>query len=214
MKKIAGYLYILMGAACILAAAFIIRNNLIENEQAGSASDQFLEGVIEQIPNTVLAVSGDMPVVDVDGHSFIGTVEIPSLGLLLPVQNEWDKKAAKYAICRYMGSVYDNDLIICGHNYEEHFGRLNELNTGDDVIVTDMNGISFYFKVSNIETLGAMDSEKMESGDWDLTLFTCTIGGANRVTIRCEATGEYTETGATPDVLDAAEKSKHIRKQD
>ena len=29
-----------------------------------------------------------------------------------------------------------------------------------------------------------------------------------------EATGEYTETGATPDVLDAAEKSKHIRKQD
>ena len=212
MKKIAGYLYILMGAACILAAAFIIRNNLIENEQAGSASDEFLEGVIAQIPDTVLAVSGDMPVVDVDGHSFIGTVEIPSLGLLLPVQNEWDKKAARYAVCRYMGSVYDNDLIICGHNYEEHFGNLNQLNTGDEVIVTDMNGISFYFKVSNIETLGAMDSEKMEAGDWDLTLFTCTIGGANRVTIRCEATGEYTETGTTPDVLDAAEKSKHIRK--
>jgi sortase A len=214
MKKIVGYLYILVGAACIMAAAFIIRNNLIENEQAGSASDQFLEGVIEQIPNTVLAASGDMPVVDVDGHSFIGTVEIPSLGLLLPVQNEWDKKAARYAICRYMGSVYENDLIICGHNYEEHFGRLGELNTGDDVIVTDMNGISFYFKVSNIETLGATDTEEMEAGDWDLTLFTCTIGGANRVTIRCEATGEFTETGATPDVLDAAEKSKHIRKQD
>ena len=214
MKKIVGYLYILVGAACIMVAAFIIRNNLIENEQAGSASDQFLEGVIEQIPNTVLAASGDMPVVDVDGHSFIGTVEIPSLGLLLPVQNEWDKKAARYAICRYMGSVYDNDLIICGHNYEEHFGRLGELNTGDDVIVTDMNGISFYFKVSNIETLGATDTEEMEAGDWDLTLFTCTIGGANRVTIRCEATGEFTETGATPDVLDAAEKSKHIRKQD
>ncbi|WP_029231564.1 sortase [Butyrivibrio sp. VCB2006] len=212
MKKIVGYIYILMGAACILIAAIIIRNNLNENAQAGSASDEFLEGVIAQIPDTVLAASGDMPVVDVEGHSFIGTVEIPSLGLLLPVQNEWDKANAKYAVCRYTGSVYDNDLIIAGHNYDEHFGKLKELNTGDDVIVTDMNGISFYFKVSNIETLGPMDSDKMKSGDWDLTLFTCTIGGANRVTVRCEATGEYTETGATPDVLDAAEKSKHIRK--
>lgn len=212
MKKLVGYLYILMGAACIFLAVFIIRNNLIENEQAGSASDELLGGVIAQIPDTVFAANGDMPVVDVDGHSFIGTVEIPSLGLLLPVQNEWDKKDAKYAVCRYKGSVYENDLIICGHNYEEHFGKLNQLNSGDDVIVTDMNGISYYFKVSNMETLGATDIEEMESGDWDLTLFTCTIGGANRVTIRCEATGEVTEVGTAPDVLDAAEKSKHIRK--
>ena len=26
----------------------------------------------------------------------------------------------------------------------------------------------------------------MEAGDWDLTLFTCTIGGQTRVTIRLE----------------------------
>jgi sortase A len=28
--------------------------------------------------------------------------------------------------------------------------------------------------------------EEMESDEWDLTLFTCTIGGKSRVTIRCE----------------------------
>ena len=75
-----------------------------------------------------------------------------------------------------------------------------------------MNGKSLYYKVANLETLGAYDVDEMEAGQWDLTLFTCTIGGANRVTVRCEATGQMTETGATPDVLDAAEKSKHIRK--
>ncbi len=212
MKKLSGYIYMILGAACLLVAAFIIRNNLNENAAAGNASDEFLDGVLAQIPSTVLASSGDMPVVDVDGHSFIGTVELPTLGLLLPVQNEWDSIDARYAVCRYMGSVYENDLIIAGHNYQEHFGRLHELNMGDEVIVTDMNGRSFYFKVTNMETLGAYDTEEMESGDWDLTLFTCTIGGQNRVTIRCEATGEVTETGAVPDVIDAAEKSKHIRK--
>jgi sortase A len=26
----------------------------------------------------------------------------------------------------------------------------------------------------------------LNSGDWDLTLFTCTIGGVSRVTVRCQ----------------------------
>lgn len=212
MKKKSGYIYIVVGALLIILAAVIVNSNLKENADAGDASDEYLSGVIAQMPGTVLNFSGDMPVVDVDGHSFIGTVQIPALGLLLPVQSEWDSKAARYAVCRYKGSVYDNDLIIAGHNYTEHFGNLNQLSTGDDVIVTDMNGRSFYYKVANIETLGAYDVDEMEAGEWDLTLFTCTIGGANRVTVRCEATGEMTEIGETPDVIDAAEKSKHIRK--
>jgi sortase A len=212
LKKKSGYIYIAVGALLIILAAVIVNSNLKENADAGDASDEYLSGVIAQMPGTVLNFSGDMPVVDVDGHSFIGTVQIPALGLLLPVQSEWDSKAARYAVCRYKGSVYDNDLIIAGHNYTEHFGNLNQLSTGDDVIVTDMNGRSFYYKVANIETLGAYDVDEMEAGEWDLTLFTCTIGGANRVTVRCEATGEMTEIGEVPDVIDAAEKSKHIRK--
>ena len=212
MKNKSGYIYILIGALFIVAAAILLRHNLSESQAAGDESEKMLEELMEQMPDQVLdAESGDMPVVDVDGHSFIGTLEIPSLGLLLPIQNEWSKANAKYAICRYKGSVYENNLIICGHNYPEHFGNINELSTGDSVVVTDMNGKSFYFQVSNIETLGAKDVIKMDSGDWDLTLFTCTIGGANRVTIRCESTGKISESGTVPDVIDAAEKSKHIR---
>ncbi len=203
----------IVGAALIVMAALLVRHNFNESAEAGESSDQMLEGVIMQMPSAVMAQeSGDMPVVDVDGHSFVGTVEIPSLGLLLPIQSEWASENAKLSVCRYKGSVYENDLIIAGHNYSEHFGNLNQLSTGDEVIVTDMNGKSFYFQVANIETLGSYDVEEMEAGEWDLTLFTCTIGGANRVTVRCESTGKVSDTGSTPDVLDAAEKSKHIRK--
>ena len=215
MKKYSGYIYIAIGIILICAAAFLIRHNFNESAEAGEASDELLEGVVEQMPGMVLESdeSGDMPVVDIDGRSFIGTVEIPSLGLLLPIQSEWGKDNAKVSVCRYKGSVYENDLIIAGHNYVEHFGKLNQLATGDEVIITDMNGKSFYYQVANIETLGAYDVEEMEAGDWDLTLFTCTIGGANRVTVRCESTGKTSETGTVPDVIDAAEKSKHIRKK-
>ncbi len=214
MKKLTGYVYIVLGVICIIVAVVIIRNNLVENANAGSASDEYLQGVINQMPDTVLGdETGDMPVVDVQGHSFVGTVEVPGLGLLLPIQSEWSQDDAKYAVCRYKGSVYENNLIIAGHNYVEHFGTLNQLNSGDEVVVSDMNGKSFYFVVTNIETLGAYDVEEMDAGEWDLTLFTCTVGGSNRVTVRCEATGETSIAGTAPDVIKAAEESKHIRKQ-
>lgn len=214
MKKYSGYIYIALGVLLIVIAAVIIRNNLVESAGAGAASDELLVGVVEQMPATVLPGqdSGPMPVVDVDGRSFVGTVQIPALSLLLPIQDEWSNDNAKVSVCRYRGSVYDNDLIVCGHNYPEHFGNLNQLKTGDEIIVTDMNGRSYYFSVSNIETLGAYDTEEMEAGEWDFTMFTCTIGGSNRVTVRCEATGQVSETGQTPDVIKAAEESKHIRK--
>ncbi len=213
MKKILGIILMFLGTICIVSAAGIVYHNYMENAAAGDASDALLAGVLAQIPETVLAAdeNGNMPVVDVDGRSFIGTVNIPSLGLLLPIQNEWSSDNAKVSVCRYKGSVYTNNLIVAGHNYSEHFGTLNQLSTGDEVIVTDMNGKSFYYEVVNIETLGSYDSEEMEEGDWDLTLFTCTVGGASRVTIRCEATGEVSETGSVPDIKKAAEDSEHVR---
>lgn len=215
MKKIQGYIYIVIGVILIFTAAYIVKHNFDENAQAGASSDALLDGVIQQMPDKALPgdFKGPMPIVDVEGRSFIGTVQIPSLGLLLPIQDEWSNDNAKVSVCRYKGSAYDNDLIVCGHNYVEHFGTLNELQTGEEVIVTDMNGISFHYVVANIETLGAYDVEEMEAGDWDFTMFTCTIGGSNRVTVRCEATGEISETGSEPDVIKAAEESKHIRKQ-
>jgi len=214
LKRISGYIYIAIGALLIIIAAVIVKNNFDVNARAGAASDEMLEEVIQQMPEVAIGThfKGAMPIAAVDGRSFIGTVQIPSLGLILPIQDQWSKDNAKVAICRYSGSVYDNDLIVCGHNYVEHFGRLPELEIGAEVIVTDMNGVSFYFEVTNIETLGAYDTEKMEAGQWDFTMFTCTVGGSNRVTVRCEATGEVTQEGTTPDILKAVEESKHIRK--
>ena len=53
-----------------------------------------------------------------------------------------------------------------------------------------MDGNRFIYAVSGTEQLPGTAIEEMESGDWDLTLFTCTIGGAARVTVRCVLTAE------------------------
>lgn len=128
----------------------------------------------------------EMPTREIDGQTYIGKVEVPSLELSLPVISEWTYPRLKKAPCRYVGSVYSKDMVICGHNYDRHFGRLKELAVGDEVRFTDMDGNVFIYSVCGTEQLGKYAVEDMLAGTWDLTLFTCTKGGRMRVTVRCK----------------------------
>ena len=127
-----------------------------------------------------------------------------ALELELPVISQWDYPALKIAPCRYSGSLYQDNLIICAHNYASHFGKLKELQPGDIVLFTDMDEHVVTFQMVERETLNPMDVEGMETGDWDLTLFTCTIGGQTRVTIRLERV----EVFRNPEEEDAVQSEK------
>ena len=81
-------------------------------------------------------------------------------------------------------------LIICGHNYPSHFADLKKLQEGDTATFTDMAGNTFTYQMIICEILNPDATEEMESGDWDLTLFTCTVGGQTRVAVRFELKGE------------------------
>jgi sortase A len=100
--------------------------------------------------------------------------------------SEWSYPNLRISPCRYTGSAYKNNLIIAAHNYESHFGNLKYLNAGDEITFTDVDGNVFNYVVAEIEQLNPTAIEQMESGDWALTLFTCTIGGSYRVTVRCD----------------------------
>ena len=51
---------------------------------------------------------------------------------------------------------------------------------------TDVDGNVYNYEVAELETLQPAAVDEMKSGEWDLTLFTCTIGGQTRVTVRCD----------------------------
>ena len=127
----------------------------------------------------------EMPTVEVNGQECVGMIEIPALGLKLPVISEWSDAKLKKAPCRYSGSAYLKNMIIAGHNYRTHFSGIKRLNPGDSVVFTDADGNVFSYEVTEIETVGGYDIEKMEDGDWDLTLFTCTNKGKARAAVRC-----------------------------
>lgn len=142
-----------------------------------------------QIPDYQLNPEMEMPEVmleELDGAACIGVLEIPEIDLKLPVLSEWSYPLLKKAPCRYSGSAYLDNLVIAAHNYRTHFGKLKELETGDEVIFTDAAGNRFEYKVTAVEALTPQSVEDMTSGEWALSLFTCTLDGKNRVTVRCD----------------------------
>ena len=141
-----------------------------------------------EIPNYILNPEMDMPQQTVDGLSYIGILEIPALNLSLPIISQWSSSASKTAPCRYVGSAYTNDLVIAGHNYRSHFANLKNVPEGSPVYFTDMDGNRFEYRVAVIETLHGTDVEAMTGGGWDLSLFTCTMNGQYRATVRCNLT--------------------------
>lgn len=192
MKANRGTVWINAGLLLIAAALFLSVYNEWESYEARDSARQVIAQLCDELPTeageptTLPDVRREMPVKTINGRDYIGVLSIPSLELELPVISQWDYPALKVAPCRYSGSLYQDNLIICAHNYASHFGKLKELQPGDIVLFTDMDEHVVTFQMVERETLNPMDAEGMEAGDWDLTLFTCTIDGQTRVTIRLE----------------------------
>lgn len=150
------------------------------------AAEHEVETAIIELPIHVQNPQMEMPIEHINGWDYIGVLEIPAYDLTLPIISQWSYPALKVSPARYDGSVYTDDLIISAHNYNSHFGNLKNLVEGDEIKFTDMSGNVFFYEVVLRETLMPTAVAEMKSGGWDLTLFTCTLGGQYRVTIRCE----------------------------
>ena len=198
--------YTAIGLLLLAAALFLTGYNLGSDAQADRSANAVLEQLAQAssvetpdlptlpdgesleetyIPDYILNPEEDMPSEEIDGNSYIGILKIPAISLELPIIADWSYPGLRIAPCRYSGSAYLGNLVIAGHNYLSHFGYLKALSQGDEVTFTDTDGNIFRYEVSEIEVLSPYAVTEMTSSDWDLTLFTCTVGGQSRVTVRC-----------------------------
>ena len=206
-RNVAGTLLRLLGILCMLAAIGLTVYNWWDSERAGKISDEIVDVFKEKMDpvresdddpemsgNDEEARYREMPVLVIDGYEYIGLLEIPSLSILLPVMAEWDYDRLKIAPCRYSGSYFTNDLVICAHNYVRHFNPVRTISMGADVYFTNPKGLKLHYVADNIQTIQPTSVEEMVDNSidgapgerqWDLTLFTCNLGGATRCAVRC-----------------------------
>lgn len=203
MKK-AGTLFITLGLLLIAAALALVLHNRIEADEAGRNA----EGVLTELSDVMrerlesntpvetslpaAAAAEDivpvMPTETIDGNRYIGIIEIPGLGISLPVGENWSDDLLQLSPCRYSGSYYTNDLVICGHNYERHFSPIKNIQQEEMVYFITVEGERYAYSVVERETIQPEEIDKMigkEDIPWDLTLFTCNNGGESRCAVRC-----------------------------
>ena len=194
MRKLIGVLCVLLGILCILSSIGLVAYNRWEEESAEEMANALLEevhNIIDEpqlelpLPNDTEKIPTEMASIQVDGYDCIGILSIPVLDLELPVLTDWSYEKLKKAPCHYYGTYYEKNFVIAAHSYKSHFGRLSELETGDIVVFTDVSGVEYYYEVILLETLSKEATKEMITSGFDLSLYTCTPGGANRVTVRC-----------------------------
>lgn len=122
----------------------------------------------------------------VGDYEYLGVLSLPSLGLELPVMADWDYDRLKLAPCRQFGSAEEDNLVIAGHNYIGHFANLGMMKAGDSVTFTTMDGAVNTYVVAKTDIISPEDTEKVSESGYALTLYTCTYGRQNRVTVYCE----------------------------
>ena len=197
-----GAVCILLGLVLLAGALGLTVYNKLDDRRAGgyaaSARDRLVQTIPAQedqsrtsdpaemlFPDYVLDPARVMPERVIDGVRYVAVLDIPALDLSLPVISSWSYDLLRLGPCRYSGSAYENDLVIAAHNYTSHFGSLRQLSPGDAVILTDMDGNVFTYEAADFHTLAPDEVDAMVDNEWDLTLFTCTIGGQTRFTVGC-----------------------------
>ena len=210
MRRKLGILCMFLGAAFLLGSLGLLLRNRREAEQAQQASAELmpkLEQVIEEnaairescpeqetvpvIPGTPLEMMDPedlvMTEVEIDGHSYIGYLSIPALELELPVMADWNYAKLQIAPCRMCGTTKEGNLVVMAHNYQRHFGTINQLQIGDELVFVDMDNAVTVYEVVATDVVAPTAVEEVTAGDFDLTLFTCTYGGRTRVVVYCDA---------------------------
>lgn len=214
MKKIVKCMCFTLGVALLVAALSLVLYNVNRDKTSGENAQKIVSRLILEIPETTepttafkekeeydliaeyeqtseateeADASEDIPTIELDGYYYMGIIAIPSIDIELPILREWSYPNLQISPCRYQGTTGENNIIIAAHNYWSHFGKIGNLNTGDEIYIKEVTGNICSYEVDSIEHVRGTDIERMNFGsgeEWDLTLFTCTLDGQSRVTVR------------------------------
>ena len=131
-----------------------------------------------------------------DGKKYrvAGEINIPKIGLNHPIIYETTEQNLKIAPTKLSGPNLNEPGNVCivGHNYNNNqfFSRLSELRKDDKVNLIDNKGKKMTYYVYDRFEVEETDFSCIApnySGEYELTLITCTVRKNNRLVVKCKA---------------------------
>lgn len=177
-------------ALMILSVAMVIVTEVAEKNFKKKA-ESIVSALSALMPDTVDCVPDDrvntvMPTLEIEETDFVGLIELPDFDIILPICSEWNKTKISQFPCRYMGGVYEKNLIIGGNDNEGQFDFIKTISNGDTVSITDVEGQRFNFIVTDIRKTKDVSTENLTKKVADLVLFARNSFGFDYTVVRCD----------------------------
>jgi len=173
--------------ACGLGLLIFIKisEDNVQNQTAG-----ILTVIEEVLPSNSDGSVGDyssnvMPVMEIKGEDIIGVIKFKTLGVSLPIGDEWDNEDNMSYPKRLSGSVYNNSLVIGGYDSKGQFDCLKKLDIGNRITITDMTGAQFKFEVKDIKRKKSIEENSFRSENTHLTLFVRDSNSSVYIIVQC-----------------------------
>lgn len=119
----------------------------------------------------------------------IAKLQVDKIGLEMSVLSEWSYELLEISINKFSGPEPNEsgNFIIVGHNYSngEHFGKLDLIQAGDLIYLTDLSGRKITYEVYEILVIKPDETEKLKTIDIrTLTLITCDTNRDLRLVVK------------------------------
>lgn len=164
--------------------------NTKEIQQIESIQTQIIgEEEIENLRETIhLQEYKNMPK-KIDEYTVIGKIEIPKIKIEKYILEETNEKALKKSVTKICGPNINRtgNFCIAGHNYQNTFGKLYQLEIGDVIKLTDTYNRTVSYKIYDIQKVNPEDTKCLlqeTNGEREVTLVTCTLGAIKRVIVK------------------------------
>ena len=183
MKKL-GFLQVL-GILLVLVSLAVC----ILWQRAGQENDALTQKLLavlpQESPGTPDAYAdARMPILQMDGEDYVALLEVPIMGVTLPVKDLWQPQRLNGGPCRFWGSIYDGSAIIGGSWRQFEF--CSRLEPGDTIRLRDMQGTVFTCQVKTIQRWKEADYARLAEGNYPLTLFVRERISNRYIMVRCE----------------------------
>jgi sortase A len=180
---------VLVGACLLLGAVVMLafwRWNIHNSEKEAKYYISTLQALIPETQNAVPEERRDntMAVLSVDGADFVGLIELPRYGSVLPVCADWGK-TSKYP-CRFSGSIYDGTMQIGATTQKGQYDFYRELSVGDFVYYIDVEGNRYTFTITGLRYEKHVDQAALQREESMLTLFVKNIYSFEYLIVFCD----------------------------
>lgn len=149
----------------------------------------------EEIPtnveenDTAIQEENDM-IETVAGYDVLGKIIIEDIGVEQYILDSTEDTALEKGVGKLYGGTLNNygNFCIAGHNYENVFQKLSEMEVGDNFIIVDTDLSETTYQIKEIFSAEPDDLKCLLQNDEkvEITLVTCENGATTRLIVKAE----------------------------